>query len=287
MLPFTYHEPASISEALELLQTHRDGAHLLAGGTALVLLMRTGLVLPEHVIGLRRVEGLREIGIASDGGLEIGALVTHRELERSALVQRFFAPLAETFGCVATVRIRNQGTIGGNLVHADPASDPPPMLLALDAQAQISGRGGATKVVPLAEFFHDLFETALERLEILTAICIPPIVRGTKGTYLKFLPGSKEDFATVSVAAVLRTDDGGVCRHARIGLGAVGSTPLRARNAEAFLFEKALTPKNIREAAAIAKEEAQPFDDARGTAAYKRAMVEVFVRRALERVTAS
>jgi len=282
---YHYHEPATLVEALSLLEGHGDSAHVLAGGTALVPLMRSGLVLPEHVVALERIPNLREIGIAPDGGLSIGALVTHREIERSALVERFFAPLAETFGRVATIRIRNQGTIGGNVIHADPASDPPPMLLALDAQAVIAS-GTTMRTAPLAEFFRGFFETALGRAEIVTTIHIPPPMRGARGVYLKFLPGSEDDFATVSVATVVHLEDG-VCRHARIGLGAVGSTPLRARRAEAVLLGSALSPKTIAEAAAIAKSEVEPYDDARGSANYKRRMVEVFVRRALERLRAA
>ncbi|MBV8223425.1 MAG: FAD binding domain-containing protein, partial [Candidatus Eremiobacteraeota bacterium] len=141
-----------MDEAFALLETHGDDAHLLAGGTALVLLMRLGLVLPGHVVSLRKIGGLREIGILPSGGLEIGALVTHAEIEHSALVQRFFPPIAEAFGRVATARIRNQATAGGNIAHADPASDPPPMLIALDAELVIARRGGI-RTLALAEFF--------------------------------------------------------------------------------------------------------------------------------------
>ncbi|MBV8425345.1 MAG: FAD binding domain-containing protein, partial [Candidatus Eremiobacteraeota bacterium] len=158
MQTFVYHEPTQLDEAFALLDTHGDDAQLLAGGTALVLLMRLGLALPGHVIGLRKIGGMREIGILADGGLEIGALVTHAEIERSALVERFFAPLARTFGAVATVRIRNQATIGGNLAHADPASDPPPMLMALDAQIVVA-RHGAVRTIAAADFFAGIFET--------------------------------------------------------------------------------------------------------------------------------
>src|SRR5579875_3736942 len=160
MTSFDLHEPRSLREAFALLERHGEGAHLLAGGTALLLLIRSGLLLPDHIISLQRIGGLREIGISPDGGLEIGALVTHREIERSALVQRFFEPLAQTFGRVATVRIRNQGTLGGNLVHADPAGDPPPMLMALDARIVMASNAGP-RTVPVCEFFTGLFETPL------------------------------------------------------------------------------------------------------------------------------
>lgn len=280
MPAFDYFEPSTLDEAFDLLARYGEDAHMLAGGTALVLLMRLGLVLPSYVIGLRRIEGLRGIGISKDGGLEIGALVTHAEIERSALVQRFFAPLAETFGQVATVRIRNQGTVGGNLVHADPASDPPPMLIALDAEIVIA-RHGATRALPAADFFRNFFEVALEPGEIVTSIRIPPPATGTLGLYVKFLPASKDDFATVSVAATLRLGSNGDCEDVRLALGAVATTPLRARRAEEALRGKRITREAIDAAASIVAQEVDPLDDARGSAAYKREMASVWTRRAL------
>src|SRR5579875_3551007 len=186
MTSFDLHEPRSLREAFALLERHGEGAHLLAGGTALLLLIRSGLLLPDHIISLQRIGGLREIGISPDGGLEIGALVTHREIE----------PPAQTFGRVATVRIRNQGTLGGNLVHADPAGDPPPMLMALDARIVMASNAGP-RTVPVCEFFTGLFETALQPGEIVTAVRIPPPSPRTRGTYVRFLPGSQDDYATV------------------------------------------------------------------------------------------
>ena len=281
MFAFEYYEPSSLDEAFAILEAHGDEAHLLAGGTALVLLMRLGLVMPAHVVSLRRIDGLREIGILPNGGLEIGALVTHAEIERSALVQRFFPPLAQTFGRVATARIRNQATAGGNIAHADPASDPPPMLLALEAELVIARRNG-TRTVAIADFFTGLFETSLAPGEIVTAIRVPPPAAGTRGTYVKFLPASKDDFATVSIAAVVGTAKDGTCEHVRLALGGVGSTALRARRAEASLAGKALTADTIGAAATLVRDEVDPLSDARGSAHYKREMTGVWLRRALE-----
>lgn len=280
---FEYIEPATLDGAFDALQRGGEEAHLLAGGTALVLLMRLGLVLPSYVVGLRRIEGLREIGISKEGGLEIGALVTHAEIERSALVQRFFAPLAQTFGHIATVRIRNQATIGGNLVHADPASDPPPMLIAMDAEILVARRGG-TRTIRAEDFFRDIFDVALEPGEIVTAIRIPPSSPGLLGTYVKFLPASKDDFATVSVAATVRLDANGGCQDVRLALGSVASTPLRARRAEDALRGKIMTREVIEAAATIVAEDVDPLDDARGSAGYKREMARVWTRRALEKL---
>lgn len=280
MPAFDYFEPATLEDAFDLLERHGDDAHMLAGGTALVLLLRLGLILPANIISLRRIEGLQGIGISADGGLEIGALVTHAEIERSALVERFFAPLAETFGHIATIRIRNQATIGGNLVHADPASDPPPMLIALDAEIVVAGRG-TTRRIPAAEFFRDYFEVALQPGEIVTAIRIPPPASGTLGTYVKFLPASKDDFATVSVAATVRLGENGDCEDVRLALGAVATTPVRARRAEEALRGKRITRETIDAAATIVAQEIDPLDDARGSAGYKREMASVWTRRAL------
>ena len=285
MLAFDYHEPSSLDEAFHLLEKYGEDAHLLAGGTALVLLMRLGLVLPSHVVALRRVPGLREIGILPNGGLEIGALVTHAEIERSALVQRFFAPLAHAFGRVATVRIRNQATAAGNIVHADPASDPPPMLMALDAEVVIARQGGS-RTVPIADFFTGIFETVIAHGEIVTAIRIPPPSPGTRGTYVKFLPGSKDDFAAVSVAATIRTRSDGGCEHVRVALGSVGATPLRARNAESMLNGRRLDDDAITSAANAVRAEIEPLSDARGSSDYKREMAGVWTRRALESLRA-
>jgi len=276
---FEYVEPGTLEDAFDALERGGEDAHLLAGGTALVLLMRLGLVLPGHVISLRRIQGLREIGISKEGGLEIGALVTHAEIERSALVQRFFAPLAQTFGHVATVRIRNQATIGGNLVHADPASDPPPMLIAMDAEIVVARRGGV-RTIAAADFFRDIFEVALEPGEIVTSVRIPP-PRGMRGTYVKFLPASKDDFATVSVAATLQLAANGDCADVRLALGSVATTPVRARRAEEALRGKRITRETIETAAAIVAEEVDPLDDVRGSAGYKREMARVWTRRAL------
>src|SRR5262249_42367997 len=147
--------------ALDLLGRYGDDAHFLAGGTSLMLMMQQGLVQPGHVVGLHDVAELRGVRPQSDGGLEIGAMTRHREVERAAATTAYCPTLAENFSRIATVRIRNQATIGGNLVHADPAQDPPPMLLALDAEAVVSGANGQ-RTVPLDGFFEDFFQTAVQ-----------------------------------------------------------------------------------------------------------------------------
>lgn len=281
MTTFDYHEPSTLAEALSLLKKHGDDAQLIAGGTNLVIMMRQGLVQPKHLVGMRKLRELRGLAPTPDGGVEIGALTTHREVERSAMVERFFPTLCETFGHIATIRIRNQATVGGNIVHADPAQDPPPMLLALNAEAVVAS-DGKKRNVPLTEFFRDFFEVAMEEGEILTAIRIPPQPSGSKGAYVKFLPGSKDDYATVAVAVVLKLKDGNTCEEIRIGLGALGPTPLRAPKTEKALQGQKLTDKVIADAAALVRDEVDPLDDIRGSSGYKREMARVWTERAIK-----
>jgi aerobic carbon-monoxide dehydrogenase medium subunit len=277
---FDYHPATSVAEALELLGQYGDDTHLIAGGTALMLLMRQGLVQPAHVIGLQHVNELRGITRRPDGGIEIGATSTHRDAERSSEVQAYCPALAECFSRVATVRIRNQATVGGNLVHADPAQDPPPMLLALDGQAVVRGAQGE-RTLPLDGFFTDFFETALQEDELLTSIRLPALPTGTRATYVKFLPRSEDDYATVAVAAVLRLGPDNRCDDVRIGVGAAAPVPLRAHRVEDSLRGQQLTPARIDEAAALVREEVDPIDDVRGSAGYKREMARVWTARAL------
>ncbi len=284
--PFDYHEPDTLEEALDLLQRHGDDAHLLAGGTAMVLLMAQGLAQPDHVIGLRGIEELRGIRRRPDGGLEIGATVTHAEAERSPTVAAHCPALRTAFGEVATIRIRNQATVGGNLAHADPAQDPPPMLLALGAEVVAASPRGQRRI-PLHELFVGFFQTSLELDEIVTAVSLPPSEQRAGAAYLKFLPRTQDDYATISVAAWLLPDGDGGCERARIALGAAGAVPLRAWRAEELLAGRRLDGETVAEAAALVREEVDPIDDARGSAAYKREMARVWTERALRAAMAN
>jgi len=293
-LTHDYHAASSLAEALELAARYGEDAHLMAGGTALVLLMKQGLIRPAHVIGLRGIRELRGIRRDLDGAvdspgasfdspegtrrenqgtLRIGAMATHREVERSPEVRAHCAALAETLGRVATIRIRNQATVGGNLAHADPAQDPPPMLMALGAEVLIGSRD-RVRTASLDEFFTDAFTTVLEPGEILREIRVPALPPDARAAYLKFLPRTADDYATVSVAAV--ATDG----HVRVALGGVGSTPIRARAVERAVADGA----SIDDAAALVRDEIEPLDDARGSAAYKREMARVWTARALRQV---
>ena len=281
--PFQLHQAESLDNALTLLDQcnqRGDDVQLMAGGTSLVLLMNLGLIEPAHVIMLRRVAELQGIQSMPGGGLEIRPLATHRQLELSPEVQAYCPALAETFGHVATVRIRNQATVGGNLAHADPAQDPPPMLIALDAQVVLTSRAGE-RSLPLDQFFVDYLTTTLQPGELLTAIRLPPLAAGTRATYQKFLPRTQDDYATVSVAATLRLDADGRCEDVRVALGGAAGVPVHARAVEDALRGEILTDQRIADAAALVPDLVDPPDDARGSATYKRRMARVWTERAL------
>ncbi len=281
MREFDYHPAKSAAEALDLLGRYGDDAHFLAGGTSLMLMMQQGLVQPGHVVGLRDVQELRGIRPLPNGGLEIGAMTTHRQVELAPATAAYSPTLSENFSRIATVRIRNQATIGGNLVHADPAQDPPPMLLALDAEAVVSGSGGQ-RTIPLDGFFEDFFQTAVQEGELLTAIRFPKQPDGVRTTYVKFLPRTEDDYATVSVAAALKLDSAGRCEHIRVALGSAAPVPLRVHKVENALQGQQLTTALIDDVAPSVRDEVDPISDVRGSANYKREMARVWVGRALK-----
>jgi carbon-monoxide dehydrogenase medium subunit len=289
---FDWLEPRSLDEVHAALREHGDDARLMAGGTALMLLMRQGLVQPAVIVSLQRVPGLDTVE-AQNGTLRIGALCTHRRVETHALVRERHPALHETLERVATIRIRNMGTIGGNLAHSDPSQDPPPTLLALGASVEVAGPDGA-RSIPLDEFFTDYYENALEPGEVLTAIEVPDQAASFSGNgaaggryvqaFSKFLPRSVDDYATVAVAVSMAVSaDGQRCEDVRIGLGSAGPTPLRARGAEAALRGRELTDAALREAGEAAAAECDPLADVRGSSAYKREMVKVWLARTVRK----
>jgi len=281
MIPFEYRTPKSLKEVHQELREFGADAKLIAGGTALVIMMKQRLVRPSSLISLRMVRGLN--GIAEkDGALRIGGLATHREVETSTLVRRRVPLLAETYRHVATIRVRNMATVGGGLAHADPNQDPPPTLMVLGATLKASSAGGS-RVIALEEFFTDYYETVLKPDEIITEVSVPRLPANSGGAFVKFLPRTADDYATVSAAAVVTLDRArkiftDVC----IALGSVGTTPIRAREAEAVLRGQPVKREALREAAEKVRQAVDPVSDFRGSAAYKKEMAVVFVRRALE-----
>jgi carbon-monoxide dehydrogenase medium subunit len=286
MIPFEYRTPKSLKEVHATLKEFGSDAKLIAGGTSLVIMMRQRLVRPNCLVSLRSVRGLNSIEI-HDGGTRIGGLATHREVESSSLLRRRLPLLAETYHHVATIRIRNMATVGGGLAHADPNQDPPPTLIALGATVKATSADG-NRVIPLDEFFTDYYETVLKPDEIVTEVFIPKMAPNSAGAYLKFLPRTADDYATVSAAAVLTLDKTGkTINDVRIALGSVGVTPIRATAAEAVLRGQPVKAEAFAEAGEKAKEAVDPVSDFRGSAAYKKEMAGVFVRRALEKALAT
>ena len=285
MIPFEYRTPKNLKEVNATLKEFGGDAKLIAGGTALVIMMKQRLVRPSCLVSLRSVRGLNGIEL-KNGGIAIGGLATHREVEGSPLIRRRLPVLAETYHHVATLRVRNMATVGGGLAHADPNQDPPPSLIALGATVKATSANGI-RVIPLDEFFIDYYETVLEQDEIITEVMVPKLPPNTGAAYIKFLPRTADDYATVSAAAVLTLDKTRkTIADVRIALGSVGVTPIRAREAEDLLRGQPLKTEAFAEAGEKAKEAVDPVSDFRGSAGYKKDMAAVFVRRALEKALA-
>ncbi len=283
MIPFIYLEPSSLEEALALLARHGGEAKLIAGGTGLVNLMKQRLVRPAFVIGLRALKPLADI--TEDSGLTIGALATLAALESAASVRRKAPLLAEACGHVATVRIRSMATLGGAMAHADPNLDTPPALIAMEGQIVARSQRGKRKI-PAERFFTGYYETLLEPDEIVTEIRIPAQPDGSGTAFLKFLPATQDDYATVSIAARVALDGNGTIGDARVALGAAATVPVRATAVEAALSGKAADDTTFRDAAPLVLDAIDPIADFRGSAEYKRKMAVVHVRRALTEAAA-
>jgi len=282
MVPFEYQTPKSLKEVHQSLKSHGTDAKLIAGGTALVIMMRQRLVRPTCLISLRSLPRMNGI-TQKDSGIQIGALATHQEVETSSLVRRRIPLLAETYHHVATVRVRNMATVGGGLAHADPNQDPPPSLIALGASVKVTSAEG-TRTIPLESFFTDYYETVLKPDEFITEIFVPALPVGSSGAFLKFLPRTADDYATVSAACVITLDKNKkIFKDVRIALGSVGTTAIRAKEAEDLLRGQPVKPEALREAAEKVKLAVDPISDFRGSASYKTEMAGVFARRALEK----
>jgi len=277
--PFGLVEPESLTEALDAFAKLDGEARFVAGGTALIPMIRLGLVKPDRLISLNRLTALTQIRLLDDGALGLGAMATHADIHRERLVRAGWPLLAEAVKRVASPAIRTSGTIGGNLAYAEAASDPAPALMCLDAEVHVAGRAG-WRSVPITRFFRGFYEAALEPGEIVTAVRMPPPPNGARSGYIKFTSRSAEDKPLVGVAALLVLDSGR-CTEARIGLGGVAPTPIRAGRAETVLRGEALSDATIRAAAEAAAHEAEPLSDLMGSADYRREMIRVWVRRLL------
>jgi len=280
MVNFEYFEPKTLEEACALLKEHGDEARVIAGGTALIIMMRQHLLNPRVVISLANIPDFDSVRFDARDGLRIGAGARHRDIELAKPVREHYPLLHETFSKVAQPRIRNMGTIGGNLCQGDPLTDPGASLITLDAEITLLHSDGK-RVLPLEQFFLDYYQTDLRPGEILTEIHAPPPSPEMTWAHIKFLTRSQEDFATVGVALTLRVK-GGLCEDIRLALNSVAPTIVRARKAEGILRGRRPEEHLVREMAEVAATETDPMDDNRGSAEYKRELVRVLVRRAVD-----
>ncbi len=280
--PFTLHQPDTPEAACAFLAQHREDAKILAGGSELVLLLKLGLARFKHIVDIAGISELDFLELDSTTQrLRIGPLVTHRSLECSEIVQKHFPLLAELEHKVANVRVRNVGTLAGNLCFADPHSDPGTLLLAYQARIKLRSARDE-RALDISDFFIDYYETALEDDEILVTIEIPKPGDNLSGTYLRFCPGERP---TVAVALLIGWMDGG-CKDTRLVLGCVGPTPIRARE-----VEETLCGRSADEILAKAWEEGEraallcdPLEDIWGSQEYKRHIVKILVVRALSQL---
>ena len=277
---FEYCAPTNLPEAISLLGQYSSAARLIAGGTDLLTALKERTDRPEYLINLAGLAELCFIRYDPETGLRIGAAVTVRAVEKSDVVRLYYPVISQAAATLASVQIRNLATIAGNICRASPSADLPPALLVLDATVKLAGPLGE-RIVPLVDFFTGPGKTVLRPDEILTEIRLPPSQPDRGAAYIKHSPRRAMDLASVGVAAAI-TLEAGLCRQARIALGAVAPTPRRSFQAEALLTGQIPTPDLILQAAEAAAAEANPISDVRASAAYRRQMVRVLVRRALQ-----
>jgi aerobic carbon-monoxide dehydrogenase medium subunit len=280
---FDYHTPGTIKEALDLLGKHKDDAKLLAGGHSLLPAMKFRLARPAHIVDLRKVPGLS--GVKEDGGtLVIGAMTTHYAVESSAVVKSKCGVLAQTAAMIGDPMVRNMGTIGGSLAHADPAADYPATAIAVGAELVAEGPKGK-RTIKVDDFFKGLMTTAVGADEILTEVRVPALAANQSAAYMKF-PHPASRFAVVGVAAVL-TIDGGKCTKASIGITGAGTHAVRAKGVEAALAGKPLDAASIAAAADKAPDGVDVQADLQGSVDYKKHLLKVFAKRAIEAAAAA
>lgn len=274
-----YLEPDTIEQAVELL-TGSEDARCIAGGQTLVAMMNANLIEPEALVSLQKISELQTTTLHDDGRLSVGAMVTHSRIERDDRLSHNLAVVREAAAVTAHPAVRNRGTIGGTICHADAAADQPTAVIAADAEIEIAGPNGR-RIVPAADFFLDYLTTALEEGELVVAIHFPPAVPGSIGVYEKF--GRVDgDFGIITVAVVLEADAQSVAR-CRIVLGGCGMTPIRVRAAEEILERQGLGDDAVAQASAELVAACDPVDDVRGTAAYRLELVPIILKRAIAR----
>jgi carbon-monoxide dehydrogenase medium subunit len=282
--PFEYYAPDTMEAALEHVAEHGYDAKLLAGGQSLIPMMNFRLAQPAVLVDLNKLSELAFIRVNGDGELHIGAMTRHAQVERDLLVAERAPLVHEVMPRIATPQIRNRGTFGGSIAHADPAAELTTVCVALDGRFQLQGRDGS-RWIKAGEFFQGMFTTALEPDEILTEIAIPPMAPRT-GWAFEEVARRAHDFALVGVGVVVRVDEGGACDQARMVFLSVGDTPVNATGAAALLEGQPPTSELIQAAAEAALEEMDPSADIHASARYRLHLARVLAERALERAFA-
>ena len=273
-------QPRSVSEAVAMLARYGDDARPLGGGTTLMILMKQRALYYPYLVDLQTIPGLAEIKVESNG-VRIGALVTHRSLECSPMIRASFPALADAFGQIGNIRIRQTASIGGNLAHADYRLDPPPALLVLGAEVSLFGANGA-RTVPLSQFFQGLYETALKPAELLIDIKVPFMPENSRAVYLRYSTLSANDWPCLGVAAFLSKANGR-CRELRVALGGLASTPVLVGGLD-FVNDQTLDSAIIERLLDAVDQQIAPFADLRGSEWYKRRMARLFVKKAVEQL---
>ena len=267
-----------MDEAISLNQRYGEKARYIAGGTDVIVKIKERQIRPEYLISLRGIPGLDQITY-QEGELRIGALVTHRALELSAVIRKHFPILTDAVGNIGSVQIRNVATIGGNIVNAVPSADGATPLIALGAKIRLAGPKGERTMV-LEDFFTGPGQTVLRQGEILREFIVPRLPPRTGGAYWKHMRRAAMELPILGVSVLLSlAEDMQTCEEARIGLGVMAPTPMRAKKAEAVLRGKKLSADILEEAGKVAASESKPRDTARGEAWYRREMVEVLIPR--------
>lgn len=278
---FNYVKATTVQQALDLLAEHKDDNKIICGGQSLLILMRQGLVAPEYLIDIKGIEELDYINFDPKQGLRIGATTSHRSLEKSPLIKKNYPVLKDMEENLASIQTRNWGTIGGNLAHGDPAGDPGPVFVALNASVKLASKK-QERTLALEDFFIDYFETVLEEDELLLEVHIPPLPSKTAVTYEKFNI-IKNDQGFVSVATSITVDNDKKCKNARIVLGAAAPLPIRAKAAEQMLIGNKLEPQLLEKVGKKAAEEADPITDIHASDEYKRYLVQALTKRMVKK----
>jgi carbon-monoxide dehydrogenase medium subunit len=278
MIPFELAEPTTLSAAVKLLDPDDETVRPIAGGTALMLMMKAGVFRPQKLISLRKIES-RYSGIAASGdGLRIGAMTTLAALERSAEVKKHLPVVTRTLLTLSNIRVRNVATVGGALAHGDPHMDLPPVLMALGATLTVTGPKGERKLA-VEDLFAGYYETVLEKDELISEVHVPS-QGAKKASYMKVTTGSADDWPALGVAVVI-DGDGGSIKSARVVASAATNKATRLKSAEAVLNGKSVTDKLLSDAGEAAVAEAEFIADVRGSVPYKRELMKVYVRRAV------